>query len=617
MKTKRMKRIGVIGSVVVLLMARSVVGALPWWLGAVQIYPQNPTRNDVVAITLSGEWPDSCVPNDSGISLAGQDIYFDVFQPGGFCFPVCCFPWQFTELVGPLPLGTYTVYAQLSTVPFPWSEGYVPVAQFDVTVATYYVDAIDGNDNNDGLSLETAFATIQKGINTTQDDDIVLVYPGLYTEPVSFLGKAITVRGVPTEAGGPIIQAPEDYAVSFEPGQDANSVLDHFVIRNSEIGVFMTDASPTISFLTIVDNNLGIAAYGDSEPDISNCIFHNNNGHLYGAMARWVCLQYDLVEPGAGIISHWKFEEGAGGVAYDSAGGNDGTIYGASWTTGQIGGALEFDDTDDYVEVPDAPSLRFSQYDSFSISFWARPLTAGWVLSKMRASNCGSGIFSYQVRWHACEFAFVVEKSCTGSSVVSTLSESAPAENWYHVTCVYDNKDMKIYLDGELRDNGTFGFNTGSTTPDKDLTIGARSYDSTIEGYLGGKVDAVAIYAEALREDQVWRLYHSGLSPQFADPNIDDYHLLSERGRYRPSTNEWILDAVTCPCVDVGDLAVEPSNERMPNGGRINVGAYGNTCYASMSEWPLQADVNRDGRVNWKDIAVVAGEWLTDLDWAR
>lgn len=36
------------------------------------------------------------------------------------------------------------------------------------------------------------------------------------------------------------------------------------------------------------------------------------------------------------LISHWKFDEGEGDIAYDSAGTNDGTIYGAQWTTGQI-----------------------------------------------------------------------------------------------------------------------------------------------------------------------------------------------------------------------------------------------------------------------------------------
>jgi len=67
------------------------------------------------------------------------------------------------------------------------------------------------------------------------------------------------------------------------------------------------------------------------------------------------------------LISHWKFDEGIGTIAYDSVGDNDGTIYGAIWTTGQIDGALSFDGINDYVGVPDDESLNFGT-GSFSIS---------------------------------------------------------------------------------------------------------------------------------------------------------------------------------------------------------------------------------------------------------
>jgi hypothetical protein len=58
----------------------------------------------------------------------------------------------------------------------------------------------------------------------------------------------------------------------------------------------------------------------------------------------------------------------------------------------------------------------------------------------------------------------------------------------------------------------------------------------------------------------------------------------------------WFLDEVTSPCVDGGDPNVNVSNEPMPNGGRINMGAYGDTAYASMSEWPIPDDVSPANR---------------------
>jgi hypothetical protein len=49
-----------------------------------------------------------------------------------------------------------------------------------------------------------------------------------------------------------------------------------------------------------------------------------------------------------GPVAHWKFDEGSGSTAYDSTNNNnDGTISGATWTTGKHGSALSFDGTND------------------------------------------------------------------------------------------------------------------------------------------------------------------------------------------------------------------------------------------------------------------------------
>jgi hypothetical protein len=45
------------------------------------------------------------------------------------------------------------------------------------------------------------------------------------------------------------------------------------------------------------------------------------------------------------------------------------------------------------------------------------------------------------------------------------------------------------------------------------------------------------------------------------------------------------------------------------------MGAYGGTAWASMSEWPLEGDINRDGIVNLADVGIVAVEWLSSLLW--
>jgi len=69
--------------------------------------------------------------------------------------------------------------------------------------------------------------------------------------------------------------------------------------------------------------------------------------------------------------------------------------------------------------------------------------------------------------------------------------------------------------------------------------------------------------------------------PLFNDISIFDFHLKSAYGRWNGSA--WVTDAVTSPAIDAGDPTSNYSNEPEPNGNIINMGAYGNTIYASKS----------------------------------
>ena len=73
-----------------------------------------------------------------------------------------------------------------------------------------------------------------------------------------------------------------------------------------------------------------------------------------------------------------------------------------------------------------------------------------------------------------------------------------------------------------------------------------------------------------------------------ADPllaNVDDLHLKSEYGRW-VAPDIWTNDPVSSPAIDAGDPQVSYGLEPKPNGYRINLGAYGGTPQASMSEPP-------------------------------
>jgi hypothetical protein len=96
-----------------------------------------------------------------------------------------------------------------------------------------------------------------------------------------------------------------------------------------------------------------------------------------------------------------------------------------------------------------------------------------------------------------------------------------------------------------------------------------------------------------------------------------DYHLPSQAGRWDPHSQSWVQDDLTSPCIDAGDpnspLGIEP----FPNGGRVNMGAYGAGDRASKSyfgepvcETVIAGDINGDCKVDCQDFAIMSSHWL-------
>jgi len=107
--------------------------------------------------------------------------------------------------------------------------------------------------------------------------------------------------------------------------------------------------------------------------------------------------------------------------------------------------------------------------------------------------------------------------------------------------------------------------------------------------------------------------------PCFADVNNGDYHLKSQAGRWDANEGRWTKDEVTSLCIDAGDPASPIGLEPFPNGGIINMGAYGGTEQASKSyfgepvcETIVAGDINGDCKVDFKDFALMAFHWLEE-----
>jgi hypothetical protein len=96
-----------------------------------------------------------------------------------------------------------------------------------------------------------------------------------------------------------------------------------------------------------------------------------------------------------------------------------------------------------------------------------------------------------------------------------------------------------------------------------------------------------------------------------------DYHLKSQAGRWDANEGRWAIDDVTSPCIDAGDPMTPIGREPFPNGGIINIGAYGGTAEASKSyfgkppcEIIVVGDVNGDCKVSFEDFRLMGLHWL-------
>jgi hypothetical protein len=165
--------------------------------------------------------------------------------------------------------------------------------------------------------------------------------------------------------------------------------------------------------------------------------------------------------------------------------------------------------------VADDASLRFTQDSNFTICAWVKPSSMsndiGEILQKSQA-NSQKGLFTYEAFWQQSLQRFVFEFCNSGYYyvVVSTPDGSAPADNWYYVTGVYQKRDIKVYLNGEFKSSGYFDSNP-SGAADNSLVIGVRVIGEGLVHYLGGTLDDIRIYNRVLSADEIWQLYQSGL----------------------------------------------------------------------------------------------------------
>ncbi|MHC4500716.1 MAG: LamG-like jellyroll fold domain-containing protein, partial [Planctomycetota bacterium] len=207
-------------------------------------------------------------------------------------------------------------------------------------------------------------------------------------------------------------------------------------------------------------------------------------------------------EFGPNFAGWWKFDEGSGSTAYDSAGSNNGILNGdPNWTTGQINGALDFNGANDYVETG-GTFVDISGSTTKTIVGWAKSHTTdysggtGRILTVYRAGDISAfSIMARDSTWQGLYMKGARKHEFIDSGV------SIIVDAWTHVALVQDGSGLNIYING-VPENAASNAVTPSITSPPNAEIGT-GFD--------GVLDDVRVYRRALSAQEIQQIYENAL----------------------------------------------------------------------------------------------------------
>jgi lysophospholipase L1-like esterase len=214
--------------------------------------------------------------------------------------------------------------------------------------------------------------------------------------------------------------------------------------------------------------------------------------------------------PAPGLVAQWRLDETSGSTAADASGNdNAGTLSpnGPVWTSGKIGGGLDFNGLDDSFSVPSSASINGLK-GQMTAAFWMYKRTNapgyGTLFGRRSGSQYADLWIVYCNNSAADEYSFGV----TTSSGTATLTGPAAAGDlnaWVHLAAVYDGGSMILYRNGlEVARRAHSG-----TIPDESspVVLGAGDNGSAGMGeYVSAVFDDVRLYNRALSEAEIQTL---------------------------------------------------------------------------------------------------------------
>lgn len=223
----------------------------------------------------------------------------------------------------------------------------------------------------------------------------------------------------------------------------------------------------------------------------------------------------DIVQKG--LVAYWSLDANtiSGKNVEDIVGENEGVLMGnPKEVAGRINEALEFDGTNS-VDIEGTDALNFNGKEELSVCAWinsaddADPVVGvvakpGGCCGTIVAQRDANGwALRYDGRNANQEFEFIVCPNWQGDGGFGIPKTKIKKGEWHYLVGVVNKRNMYLYLDGELANEGPFSGPITSTGTETEIC------HANADGGFTGIIDEVAIYDRALSEAEVKQNFQS------------------------------------------------------------------------------------------------------------
>jgi hypothetical protein len=208
----------------------------------------------------------------------------------------------------------------------------------------------------------------------------------------------------------------------------------------------------------------------------------------------------------AGVVGEWFFNDSKTPGADTTANGNNGVLNGgAKWVAGHIGGAIDFNGSDSFVEIPDAEILAPLEGSTVCIWVYPRSYNLEWIGIFGKGGNRTD--FDLLINMSDKKAHWYVSGVAGDFNVVS--QETVPLNKWTHLAATYKSGDkIEVYI------NGKFSAQTAmaeARNPSKgSILMGNSIWPNR---WFDGKLDEAYLFDEKLNEAGIQNIMEKNTNP--------------------------------------------------------------------------------------------------------